>query len=187
MANQHRKHEILTIPNMMSFARLALVPLILYFYLGPKLYGLSAILVIVSSLSDIFDGFIARKLNQVTELGKLLDPVADKLTQGVMILCLISRYPLMIAVIILFIIKESLMIVFGMKNTKKNGEFVSAKWFGKLNTVIVEGTILTMLIFVDIPLAVATVLMVLSIISLILSMSLYLKMFIELIKNGEKN
>lgn len=178
--------RVITIPNLMSFFRLALVPVILYVYLGLKLYWLAAALVILSAVTDVFDGILARKLNQITEVGKLLDPVADKMTQGIMILCLLSRYALMIPIIILFIAREIVMIVFGMKFSKKNDAFMSSKWFGKVNTVIVEGTVLVLMIFTKINETLATILMIVSIVSIILSTILYVMQYRKELRNAKK-
>jgi len=70
--------RVLTIPNLLSFVRLALVPVFLVFIVTGQ--GLAALVVlVVSSISDFFDGYLARRLNQVTRLGRLLDPAADRL------------------------------------------------------------------------------------------------------------
>ncbi len=70
--------RVLTLPNILSLARLALVPLFLYFLVVGNDIGALATLV-VSSFTDFLDGFLARRLNQITRLGQLLDPAADRL------------------------------------------------------------------------------------------------------------
>ena len=80
------KKEIFSIPNILCYFRIGLVPIFLYTYFtaeGSEGHMISAGILILSSLSDFFDGFIARKYDMITELGKLIDPVADKLTQFV--------------------------------------------------------------------------------------------------------
>ncbi|MEZ3496921.1 MAG: CDP-alcohol phosphatidyltransferase family protein, partial [Lachnospiraceae bacterium] len=70
----------LTVPNLLSLIRILLIPVFgVLFYNGH--IGWAVIILIVSGLTDFFDGKIARKFNQISELGKMLDPVADKLTQ----------------------------------------------------------------------------------------------------------
>ena len=76
-----KKKDLYTIPNIMSYIRLVLVPVFVTMYLRAETtseYIGAASVVLVSTLTDFLDGFIARSLHQVTELGKLLDPVADK-------------------------------------------------------------------------------------------------------------
>ena len=108
------KKEIFTIPNIMGYCRILLIPVFCYLYIFENNYTLATIIVLISSLSDLFDGYIARRFNQVTELGKALDPVADKLTHGALALCLAARYPLMWALIGLMIIKEGYMGIMGI-------------------------------------------------------------------------
>ena len=97
--------EILTIPNILSFLRILLItPFMILFLNGNYIWA--SLMIIISGLSDCVDGFIARKFNQVSEVGKILDPVADKLTLlavGVGI-CIIS--PEVITVMVILIIKD---------------------------------------------------------------------------------
>jgi cardiolipin synthase len=70
--------RVLTLPNVLSFVRLALVPIFLYFIISGA-DALALLVLIVSSITDFLDGFLARRLNQVSRLGQLLDPAADRL------------------------------------------------------------------------------------------------------------
>ena len=88
------KKDLFTIPNLMGYFRILLIPVFCYFYIKKQTYLLAAGIVLISSLTDLFDGYIARRFNMVTELGKALDPVADKLTHAALALCLAFRYPL---------------------------------------------------------------------------------------------
>ena len=74
------KKEILTIPNLLSVFRIALIPVYLNIYLDGA-YGRAAAVLAVSCLTDLVDGKIARKFNMISNVGKVLDPLADKLTQ----------------------------------------------------------------------------------------------------------
>lgn len=101
----------MTIPNALSLFRIALVPAfaVLYLCSGPDnylLYWALGILVL-SGLTDSFDGIIARKFNQITDLGKLLDPIADKLTQVTVVLCLAIRNTYLIPLLIICVVKDS--------------------------------------------------------------------------------
>jgi cardiolipin synthase len=75
----HSDERILTLPNFLSFVRLAGVPLFLWLVLGPRADGWAIVVLAVSGLTDWFDGQLARRLGQVSALGKLLDPLADRL------------------------------------------------------------------------------------------------------------
>lgn len=89
-----RKDQVLTIPNLLSVIRLALIPLIVWLYIGKQEYSAAVAVILISGATDIIDGFIARKFNMVSDLGKILDPVADKLTQATVILCLTVKLSL---------------------------------------------------------------------------------------------
>ena len=81
MSIKNWKTEILTIPNLLSLFRLALIPVYISIYLGARSnsdYFLAASILAVSCLTDMIDGKIARHFNMITNLGKLLDPIADK-------------------------------------------------------------------------------------------------------------
>lgn len=119
----------MTVPNLLSVIRIILVPVFAYFFMkGDKILAIS--ILIASGLSDFFDGKIARRFNQVSALGKVLDPVADKITMltiAVMMIILFGRAqsPVIRAagyVFIVFIVKElifvvggALMIAFGIR------------------------------------------------------------------------
>lgn len=79
---QNLKNEYLSIPNLMGYFRILLIPLYLYLYICAKSYRLAIFIMLLSFLTDFLDGKIARRFDMVTEFGKILDPVADKLTQG---------------------------------------------------------------------------------------------------------
>jgi cardiolipin synthase (CMP-forming) len=71
--------RVVTIPNALSILRLAGVPLFLWLVLGPQADGLALVVLLVSGITDWLDGFLARRLNQASQLGQILDPVADRL------------------------------------------------------------------------------------------------------------
>lgn len=103
------KKEIFTIPNMLSLFRLILIPVYTVIYLNAREaneYFLAAAILAVSCLTDMIDGQIARHFNMISTLGKVLDPLADKLTQLALTICLSVKYPALRGVLILFVIKE---------------------------------------------------------------------------------
>ncbi len=180
------KKQILTIPNILSFFRLALVPLIIWVYVGLEDYILAIILVVLSGVTDVVDGSIARKFNMISDFGKMLDPVADKVTQGCLIICLISKYKLMIPLIALFIIKEGIMLLMGILVYKKHDSVNSAKWYGKLNTVVLYAVTVLLIMFPAIPEAVANVLIIACGALILFSLVRYALFYKPLLKEVEK-
>ena len=137
----YSRKDILTVPNILGYFRIILIPFFMYTYMtaeSVKDYYVSAALVGVSSFTDYCDGFIARKYNMVTELGKLIDPIADKLTQGALIVCFIMKYEYMRYLLAIYVVKESFMVGAGLAMLKHNGKKLNgAKWFGKVSTALI--------------------------------------------------
>jgi cardiolipin synthase len=123
----------INVPNALSALRILLiVPFVIFFMHNQIL--LAAAMIILSGLSDMFDGMIARKFNQFTQLGQMLDPFADKLTQGTVAVCLAIKQPLLIPVLAIFVFKELSMIIAGFVLIKRKKKPCGAKWFGKIAT-----------------------------------------------------
>lgn len=177
-----KKEDIWTIPNVISMFRIALIPFILWVYCGVQNYTVAMILIIISGLSDIVDGKIARKFNMVSNFGKFLDPVADKMTQGTLIICLISRYKWMIALIIFFVLKEAVMFLAGYIVFKNTDSVNSAKWHGKLSTVVLYAVMFVLLLFTGIPEVYANILILICAGVMAMSLWLYLDFYYKLVK-----
>ena len=128
-------NQNLTIPNALSVLRILIIPFFAWYFLHDQL-GIAVALLVLSGLSDCVDGLIARKLNQVTELGKMLDPFADKLTQGVVALCLAVKFPVIGPLLLLFIVKEVVMLCCAFGLLKKKKRPCAAQWYGKVATVM---------------------------------------------------
>ncbi len=128
-------NRVLTVPNAMSGLRILIVPFFAVLYLKGHVAAAVALL-LLSGLTDMLDGLIARKFNQITELGKMLDPFADKLTQGVVALCIALRFPAIRPLLLLFIFKELLMLGCAVVLLKKHKRPCAAKWYGKVATVM---------------------------------------------------
>ena len=167
------KDKIITIPNILSFIRICLIPTIVWLYLGLKNYPLTGLFVIISSLTDVIDGMIARKFNMISDLGKILDPIADKATQAVVALLLSSRFPMMILLICLGVIKEFFLAISGYLVIKKRGVVLGAGWHGKLNTVAIISTMALHLLWDSITPTISTVTITLCLALTTLSMILY--------------
>lgn len=181
------KSQILTIPNLLSLFRIVLIPFIVWAYFGLANPYIALGLIVLSALTDIVDGFIARKFNMVSDFGKILDPIADKLTQGTVIICLTLKYKLMRVLITLFIVKEIIMGLMGAITLKKYGKVNSAKWYGKVNTVILYAVMMILVLFPNINLGVANALIYVCMVALVMSLLLYIRFYVKIWKGNVKN
>ncbi len=129
------KNQNWTIPNLLSVLRILVIAPFAYFFLNDQLLW-AVVMLAFSGLSDLFDGMIARKFNQITELGKMLDPLADKLTQGTIAICLAVKHPLLIPILAIFVLKELGMLIGGCILLKKKKRPCAAKWYGKVATFL---------------------------------------------------
>lgn len=129
------KNKNLTVPNALSVLRILIVPFFAWMFLTGHVI-VATILLVLSGLTDCFDGLIARKFDQVTEIGKVLDPFADKLTQGVVAMCLAVKFPAFRMLLVIFIIKELGMLCCAFALVKRNRRLCAAQWYGKVATVM---------------------------------------------------
>lgn len=129
-------NKVFTIPNILSFFRLILIPVLIWSYVVKKNYAATGWILLLSGLTDIADGFIARRFHMISNLGKILDPVADKLTQATMLFCLFTRFPHMILPLVLMAFKELYMAVSGCLIIKKAGKVTGADWHGNDDFII---------------------------------------------------
>ena len=183
---QLTKKDFLTIPNLLSLVRLLLIPLILWLYIGKKDYALTTLIIVISGVTDIVDGFIARTFNMVSDIGKVLDPVADKLTQAALMFCLASRYKLLWVPIIIFIIKESFMLLFGYITFEVTDKINSARWYGKVNTVVLYFVMSALIFFPNIKPDVASFLIGFSVAIMIVALILYISFYINILTTHNK-
>ena len=123
--------KLFTIPNLLSFLRLLLIPWFVWTYVTKGDGQGTAAILILSGITDILDGYIARSFDMVSNLGKALDPVADKATQIVMIGCLTVRFPHTIYILIVLCIKELFVIITSLLAIHRTEEVLSADWHGK--------------------------------------------------------
>lgn len=134
------KKEIFSIPNILCYFRIALVPVFIYIYFNAETsegHFLSAGILLLSSLSDFFDGYIARKYNMITELGKLIDPVADKLTQFVVACTLMYTYPAYALLVAIIVLKDGMLLFVGWFIYRKKGRHLAqAEMPGKIATAV---------------------------------------------------
>ncbi len=185
MGKIRKREQILTVPNLFSLMRLLMIPWIIWLYRKEQNDLMAAAVLALSGITDILDGFIARRFGMVSDLGKLLDPVADKLTQGAVIICLAFRYPLMWGLICFFVIKELCMGVIGLYAIHRQKRVNSSKWYGKLNTAILYVTMALLILFPDISKALSIGLIILCGGTMLLSFVLYLRFYIDLFRKNK--
>ena len=136
------------IPNALSVVRIALIPVFVTLYLlRLDLWAFGVLL--VSGLTDAVDGFVARRFNMITDCGKLLDPLSDKLTQVAVVVCLTTRYPELLPLTVLCFAKELFQGIGGILLLKKNVQAQGARWFGKVSTVLFYATMLVIVLWYD--------------------------------------
>lgn len=184
------KKEILTIPNLLSMFRLVLA--VLFLVIHQKYGGMEenkivlTEILILSGVTDFLDGRIARKYHMISEVGKLLDPLADKVTQGVLLFCFCSEYKLAIAIFLLFLVKEIYMAVMGISTAVKTNANDGAKWYGKINTAVFYFVMALLIIFPDIPENVANLLILCCGCFMVLALVMYARDYHFLLKKAER-
>lgn len=127
--------DLVTVPNILTYLRFLLVAPFIFFFLN-KNYIAAALCIGFSGLSDCLDGFLARKLDQVTSLGKILDPIADKVTLVSVAVCMVIYMPSLLPIMLVMIGKEFLMLLGGLILLIMKITPPPARWYGKVATVI---------------------------------------------------
>lgn len=172
--------EALSIPNLLSYFRIVLIPVFIVLYMQER-FAAALITLAASGLSDVLDGRIARRYNMITNLGKALDPVADKLTQCAMIFCVATRYPAMWILLGVHVVKELVMLAMGVYVLKKTETVNSAIWCGKLCTGVMYAVMMLHVIVPDIPLAISNACVVLCIGLIVLSLAVYSARYVKML------
>lgn len=176
--------RIFTIPNVLSCFRLCLIPLFVWLYCVREAYVWTSGILILSGITDLVDGYIARRFHMTSNLGKVLDPVADKLTQAAMMLCLVSRFPLIWLLFILMVLKEALAAITGYCVIKRTGKVYGAQWHGKAATFLLDAAMILHVFWYEIPTTVSNALIGLCLAIMLLSATLYSARNYRAIKNG---
>ena len=122
------------IPNILTILRFIFIPIILYFIFTGN-YVLGIVFFTISGITDVLDGFIARKFNLISNFGKLMDPLADKLTQISVLAALVAVGIIPLWILAIVILKELIMVV-GASFLYGKDVVVYSKWYGKLATVL---------------------------------------------------
>jgi len=144
------RHQALSIPNILGYFRILLIPVFIYLHARSE-YVTAGCALLISALTDVLDGRIARKFGMVTELGKVVDPVADKLTQAAMIGCVAQKGGEMKILFGARVVKELLMLGMGCLVYRKTNAVISAKWFGKATTTVLYVVMIAYVLIPDMP------------------------------------
>lgn len=149
MCIENWKKDLLTIPNWLSLFRLLLIPVYMVIYLNaeePADYFIAGGILAVSCLTDAIDGKIARHFNMISTVGKILDPLADKITQFTLIVCLAIDRPILWILIALFVIKETFQLVAGLFTLRKGRMLKGALLSGKICTTVLFVSLIVMVL-----------------------------------------
>ena len=130
----------MTVPNIISIIRILLVPVFCILYFTPGLKWAAFAVLVVSGVSDVLDGLIARKFNMVSRIGKVLDPVADKLFQLSTVICITIDKVVGWWLLALIIAKDLFMLIGGLIFYHKTHAIIASKWYGKLTSVLMFST-----------------------------------------------
>lgn len=176
------------IPNAISLVRILLVPVFVVMYLkglepGQQVWQYWSFgVLVVSGLTDCVDGYIARRFNQITDLGKVLDPIADKLTQVAVLVCLTVYRPRLLPLLIICFVKELCQAIGSAIMLRRHTKVEGAKWYGKISTIVFYAVMAALVLWEDMPITWVTVLTALVAALMIFAFIQYTLLFIRVYK-----
>ncbi len=179
------RSNVLTIPNGLSLIRLILIPFIIRAYCVYRSAVWTVGLIVLSGLTDIADGYIARHYDMVSDVGKILDPIADKATQAAMVICLIERTRWMVLLLGLLVLREAALAVWGLVALRRTDTVNCSKWHGKLCTGVIYTCMSCLILFPSIPDTAAEIMVLLCAALVVLTGTLYGLFYWRLLR-GEK-
>jgi len=174
-----RKKDFLLIPNLLAIFRILLLPVIFYFLAQDTTTGyyIAVLLMLVAIASDILDGYFARRLTQVTDLGKILDPLADKLGLGIFVIFIIFHRGFPVWAAVLLFSKDFLTLIGAILLVKRKDLFPMSNNWGKLNSWVWAITIILYVVRFDFLEEIFLFLAIAAVLNCIIQ---YLRMFIDL-------
>lgn len=175
--------DLFSIPNCLCYLRILIIPIFVTSYIKFENYPLAFGLLAFMEFTDFLDGLIARKFNMITDWGKIIDPVADKLLQFSLLIVLMYRYKFALVVCVLFVIKEVVLAVLGIICVGVTKRIEGAKIWGKISTLVFYVSCLILVIFPNIPNKFANILLLITLVFLIYSFVVYAIFFTKGIKN----
>lgn len=169
----------MNLPNVLSLIRLCLVPVfvVVFFRTRPDTRWCAAAIYLAAFLTDVADGWIARHFNLVTRLGRVLDPVADKLMTFAVIVCIVIDGIVPAWAAAVFFGKEILMALGGVILLRCTGDVIASNWLGKLSTGVFFVVCAALVLFPAIPSRWATGMMTAALALTIAAFLVYLRQF----------
>ena len=155
--------EYFSIPNIMGYFRIALAMLYMFLFyraLDGAPYWPVIVTIVISGITDFFDGKIARRFNMITDWGKMLDPIADKITLGAIIISMSLKYSIVVFMVVFYIIKEGYMAVAGIISIRAGHKIEGAMWYGKVCTFATYVILIVLLLFPNMPEVMVNVLVI---------------------------
>ncbi len=183
MVIKNWKKELFTIPNALSLFRLVLIPIYIIIYINAETnvdYYVAGAILAVSCLTDLVDGKIARHFNMISNVGKVLDPLADKATQFSLIVCLALRYryTMFIVLVVLFFVKEFFQLLAGILTLRQGKMLDGALLSGKICTTVLFVSLILMVLCPDMPQGWATGITVLNCVVLLIAFFDYARVYV---------
>lgn len=174
------------IPNYISVFRLCLIPLFVYFYFVKRSIVAAVVTFLVAGASDVLDGYLARKHNWTSNLGRILDPVADKSMQATVLICLSVDKVIPWWISGILIGKELLLVLGATRLIKKFNKYVQSGWYGKSAVVIFYAVVIVLMLNPGLNSLARTLLACLIIAVMLFALVMYyFKMYRGTSKNGK--
>ena len=172
----------MSIPNLLSLLRLVLVPVfaVVFFQPAPDAHRWAVLIYLTAFLTDVADGWIARHFNQITKLGRILDPLADKLMTFTVIVCITAAGIIPLWAVVVFFLKEAAMGVGALSMYHKTEDVIPSNWLGKVSTGVFFVVCAALVLFPGIPSSWATGLITLALVLTILAFLSYLLQYLSL-------
>ncbi len=138
--------KLKNIPNILSVTRICLVFVFIALFFTNHIYA-ALIIFLLAGATDVVDGYLARRNNWISNLGKILDPVADKLMQFTVLICLCIKNYVPLWFVIPFFVKDIFTLLIGAIVIKRRNVAVVSKWYGKLTVCLFYLTIAISVVF----------------------------------------
>ena len=171
----------MNLPNSISLGRIALVPVFVLLYNSGRMWG-AALVLLLCGLSDILDGAIARRFGLETELGRILDPVADKLMQAAMMVCAAAKVPQLWLLLLLHALREGSLGALAVYVRRETGTVQSSRWYGKLCSALVYAVLLWLLLVPEPSEALSELMVLICMAAVIACLLLYAADFMQILR-----